>query len=241
MGVSVERFSYGETDFEFVLTLLSCFLIKSYPQAPLTDRLPNGGRAVNLPNAEGIEFGTLGIHHIDNVGREGLSNDQTFTRVHRMSNPCTLKINELVIGVTSTDILFHLNADETNGNLEPGSRLGRIAQHLLQQQSFYPLFPPPANAAMAANLDLKHMDQWRMPCQPDLLIVPSKLTCFARTVLDGTVVVNPGHLARGTTGGSYAIMEVHPIKRETLESAGGDDVEMEHNVQDRIRVEIKRI
>ncbi len=138
MGVSVERFSYGETDFEFVLTLLSCFLIKSYPQAPLTDRLPNGGKAVNLPNAEGIEFGTLGIHHIDNVGREGLSNDETFTRVHRMSNPCTLKINELVIGVTSTDILFHLNADETNGNLEPGSRLGRIAQHLLQQLQWLP-------------------------------------------------------------------------------------------------------
>jgi DNA polymerase alpha subunit B len=196
---------------------------------------------VNLPNAEGLEFGTLGLHHIEHVGREGTRLHEAPTRVHCLSNPCTLKINELVLGVTSTDILFHLNADETNGNLEPGSRLGRIAQHLLQQQSYYPLFPPPASLAMAANLDLKHMDQWSMPCQPDVLIVPSKLTCFARTVLNGTVVVNPGHLSRGITGGTYAVMEVHPIKRETLETAGGGEVEMEHNVQDRIRVEIKRI
>ena len=81
--------------FEFVSHFALLFPSYSYPQAPLTDRLPNGGKAVNLPNAEGIEFGTLGIHHIDNVGREGLSKDETFTRVHRMSNPCTLKINEL--------------------------------------------------------------------------------------------------------------------------------------------------
>jgi DNA polymerase alpha subunit B len=233
---------YCECYFEVLASDTDPFLCHSYPQAPLTDRLPNGGKAVNLPNADGLEFGTLGLHHINAVGHEaGAFQDETFTRVHRMPNPCTLKLNELIVGVTSTDIMFHLSTDETNGNLEPGSRLTRIAQHLLQQQSYYPLFPPPANESMAANLDMKHMEQWRMPCQPDLLIVPSKLTCFARPVLDSTVVVNPGHLTRGTTGGSYAVMDIYPIKRETLESAGGDDVEMEHNLQDRIRVEIKRI
>lgn len=212
-----------------------------YPQAPLTDRLPNGGKAANLPNAEGLEFGTLGLHHIEQVGREGLRLSDAPTRVHCVPNPCTLRINELVVGVTSTDVLFHMNADETNANLEPGSRLARIAQHLLQQQSYYPLFPPPASLSMAANLDLKHMEIWNMPCQPDLLIVPSKLTCFARSILDSTVVVNPGHLSKGTTGGTYAVMEVHPIKRDTLETVGGDDIELAHNVQERVRVEIKRI
>lgn len=158
-----------------------------------------------------------------------------------MSNPSTIKVNEVVIGVTATDTLMHINTDETSANLEPGSRLFRIAQHLLQQRSFYPLFPPPAAPTMQTNLDLKHMEQWRMPCQPDILIVPSKLTSFARPVLDSTVVINPGQLARGTTGGTYAVMDIHPIKRETLEGAGGSDVQMEHGVQDRVRVEIKRI
>jgi DNA polymerase alpha subunit B len=204
----------------------------------LADRLPNGGKAIKLPKAEGIEFGTLGLHHIENAGG-GSSKDAP--RVHLVSNPCTLKINELVIGLTATDSLFHISADETNGNLEPGSRLGRIAQHLIQQQSYYPLFPAPASPSMSVNLDLKHMEQWNMPCQPDLLVVPSKLTCFARTVLDKTVVVNPGQLTKGTTGGTYALMEIHPFKRETLENAGGNDVQMEHALPDRIRVEIKRI
>ena len=156
-------------------------------------------------------------------------------RIHCVSNPCTFRINEIVVGVTSTDAIFHMSADETNANLEPGSRLGRIAQHLVQQRSFYPLFPP------SANLDLRRMHEWTMPVQPDLLIVPSKLTSFVRTVLESTVVVNPGHLSRGTTGGTYALMDVHPMKRETLESAGGETVEMAHSLPDRVRVEIKRI
>jgi DNA polymerase alpha subunit B len=197
----------------------------------LTDRLSAGGKSLELPNADGIETGTLGMQYIETVGREGGG----ATRIHRVSNPCTLKINELFVGVTSTDVLFHINGDEASGNLEPGSRLGRISQHLLQQRSYYPLFPP----APDTNLDLKRMGQWKMPCQPDLLIVPSKLACFARTVLESTVVVNPGHLGKGTTGGTYAMMEIHPMKRETLETAG--DVEIPHSLHDRIVVDVKRI
>jgi DNA polymerase alpha subunit B len=156
-------------------------------------------------------------------------------RVHCVSNPCTLQINEVVIGVTGTDAIFHMSADETNGNLVPGSRLARISQHMLQQQSYYPLFPP----AHGTNLDLKQMKHWNMPCQPDLLIVPSKLTSFARPVLD-TVIVNPGQLSKNTTGGTFSVMEIHPMKREDLENAG-DDVELDHNISERLRLEIKKI
>jgi len=203
-----------------------------YPQAPFTDRIP-GGSLLNIPGAEGIQVGTLGLDGIETVGRDGGSR-----RVHCVSNPCTLKINEVVVGVTATDSLFHISTDETSANLEPGSRLGRIAQHMLQQRSYYPLFP----ASAKTNLDLKRIDQWKMPCAPDLLILPSKLTPFARTVLDNsTVVVNPGHLTRDRMGGTYAAMDIHPIARETLENAGGDDVALKHSVQDRTRVEIKRV
>lgn len=188
---------------------------------------------MNIPGADGIEVGTLGLHHVETAGREGKGH----RRVHCVSNPCTLKINELVVGVTATDSLFHVSADETNASLEPGSRLARISQHMLQQRSYYPLFPPSQNA----NLDMKHMDQWTMPCQPDLLIIPSKLTSFARSVLGSSVAINPGHLSRDTTGGTFAMVEVHPMMRETLENAGGEDVLVKHNVSDRTRVEIRRI
>ena len=203
-----------------------------YPQAPFRDRLP-GGRSLTIPGAEGIEIGTLGLDNIETVGRGSGPR-----RVHLVSNPCTLKINEVIVGVTATDSLFHLSTDEVNANLEPGSRLCRIAQHMLQQRSYYPLFP----AAVGTNLDLKHMDQWKMPCAPDLLILPSKLAPFARTVLNNsTVVVNPGHLARERMGGTYAALDIHPIGRDLLENAGGDDVAMKHNLQDRTRVEVLRI
>lgn len=205
-----------------------------YPQAPFTDSRQGGGTILKIPSADGIEVGTLGLHHIETSGR----GERGSRRVHCVSNPCTLKINEVVIGVTSTDVLFHMSADETNANLEPGSRMGRLAQHMLQQRSYYPLFPGSSNT----NLDLKRMDQWKMPCAPDLLILSSKLAPFASTVLDNsTVVVNPGLLTRATMGGTYAVLDVHPLARETLENAGGDEVELKHNIQDRTRVEIKRI
>lgn len=65
----------------------------------------------------------------EHVGREGTQLHVAPTSVHCLSNPYTLEINELVWGVTSADILFHLNADKSNGSVEPGSRLRRIAQY----------------------------------------------------------------------------------------------------------------
>ena len=195
--------------------------------------MPNGGAATSVPGGEGVELGTLGLYSIQ-AGRNDVR-----SRLHCLSNPCTFKINEVVVGVASVDALFHISAEETNANLEPGSRLRRIAQHLLQQRSYYPLFPPPAS--MPTNLDLKFMEHWQIPCQPDLMIVPSKLTPFVSAIMDNTVAINPGHLGKGTTGGTYAVLEIHPITRELLENAGGDDVQLPHAIQDRTRVEIKRI
>jgi DNA polymerase alpha subunit B len=109
---------------------------------------------------------------------------------------------------------------------------------MVQQRSYYPLYPPPAS--MPTNLDLKQIDGFKMPCRPDILIVPSRLTAFASLVLDSTVVVNPGHLTKGSTGGTYAIMDIHPIKREKLDDAA-DDVLLQHCLNDRVNVEVKRI
>lgn len=244
-----------------------------YPQPPLADRLPNGGRELNLPSAEGITYGSLGLQHVETAGlEEGApttagrkSTDAAAKakskRIHCVPNPCTLRINDLTIGLTSTDVLLHMSQDEANANLEPGSRMSRLAQHLVQQRSYYPLFPPPAPSSAAAgattapNLDLAHAEGWSMPVQPDVLLVPSKLAAFARPVLDRTVAINPGAISRGTTGGTYAVLDVHPARRETLEGmadagvgenggesgAGSDEQQQRQGAQDRIRVEVKRI
>ena len=35
-----------------------------------------------------------------------------FFQIHMMSDPCTVLINDVCFGLTSTDILFHLGAEE---------------------------------------------------------------------------------------------------------------------------------
>lgn len=183
-----------------------------------------------MKGSEGIEYGTLGLHRI---GKHSCHNKLKI--IHCMSNPCTIKINEIVIGIVAQDVLFDISADETNANLEPGSRLSRICQHMLHQRSYYPLFPGSPNS----NLNLKQMKHWRIPCSLDLLIAPSKLTAFARQVSDHTIAINPGHLCRETTGGQYAVIEIHPIKRDTLEDSA--ETSVLHKIKDRTIVEIKRV
>jgi len=95
---------------------------------------------------------------------------------------------------------------------------------------------------MEVHLDLTRSDSLELPCQPDLFFVPSKLTTFCKCIFDKTVLINPGHLVKGSTGGSYADILIHPMKRETLEAIlDTEDVELAHDVQDRIRVDIKKI
>jgi DNA polymerase alpha subunit B len=201
-----------ETQIVLVPSVEDAFLDSVYPQPPIVD-----------VESTMLEFGGL-----------GLNDDNLKKRVHCVSNPATLKINELVIGVTSTDVLFHINCDSTSANLPGSGRLARMAQHLIQQRSYYPLFP----AAKGACLDLSQQECWEMPVQPDILIVPSKLNPFVKDVMD-SVVVNPGALTKNTTGGTFAVLDVHPWK--SGEGLGEEDEEAENGVKDRVRVDIKRI
>jgi DNA polymerase alpha subunit B len=222
-----------QTQFILVPSLDDATHESVYPQPPFQVTSPV---QLGVPGAERVEVGTIGIQIIENANRQpGVKYPQ---RVHCVSNPCTFQINEVVFGITSSDVLFHISADETNGNLETGTRMSRIAQHLIQQRSYYPLFPGSANT----NLNLTYMNKWQMPCAPDVLILPSKLSPFCCPVLDrSSVVINPGHLARANMGGTYAIMDIYPISREELEKSGGDDVQLKHGIHDRTYVEIKRI
>ncbi|KAL7527113.1 hypothetical protein ACHAXR_001811 [Thalassiosira sp. AJA248-18] len=228
-----------KTQFVLVPSMEDAFVDSVYPQVPFEDKVTG----IKVPKGLEGEFGDLGLKYIESAGREDIKKSSGSSdhhqRVHCVSNPCTLQINDVTIGITSTDVLFHISSDECNANLEPGTRLSRIAQHLIQQRSYYPLFP----AAKGASLDLTKSAEWEMAVQPDILIVPSKLASFARKVCDTTVVVNPGELTKNITGGTYAVMDVHPMKREVLEKGMEEEEKggLEKGVHDRVRVDIRRI
>ncbi|EDO41269.1 predicted protein [Nematostella vectensis] len=131
--------------------------------------------------------------------------------IHFVSDPCTLLVGNVTIGLTSTDVLLNLGSEETA--CPPGSsdRLGRLVKHILHQHSFYPLNPPNEEV----NVDYERLSHHgTLPCSPDLLVLPSDLRYFTKNIL-GSLCVNPGRLAKGQVGGTYARILIQPDSSHT--------------------------
>ncbi|KAJ3368888.1 DNA-directed DNA polymerase alpha subunit pol12 [Allomyces arbusculus] len=180
--------------------------------------------------------------------------------VRMLPNPVQFTWHELVVGVGTRDALFDVAAAElvtappAHGN---DDRVARAARNVLEQRSFYPLNPPPENTAP---VDLARAAQLELQVTPDLLIMPSLLrhcvkalpTTDATATADtdaATLLVNPGQVARGASGGTVAWITVHPYAsaflRELVAQAEADGDEAAeytyHGVHQRARVEIVRI
>ncbi|KAK2489615.1 hypothetical protein MC885_010279 [Smutsia gigantea] len=121
------------------------------------------------------------------------------TRVHLVSEPCSISINGVTFGLTSTDLLFHMGAEEISCSSGTSDRFSRILKHILTQRSYYPLYPPQEDMA----IDYENFCAYaQLPVTPDILIVPSELRHFVKDIL-GCVCVNPGRLTKGQVGGTF--------------------------------------
>ncbi|KAI8986107.1 DNA polymerase alpha, subunit B [Trametes punicea] len=154
-------------------------------------------------------------------------------RIRMLPNPARFTINGLHLAVSSVDVLFHLRKEEffqrageidplpATSSLDTPDAMANLCRHILQQRSFYPIFPVPFDLAHEVNLDVTHsdmlylcpqddndddrdgqLDPSRARCAPDVLIVPSRLKHFSK-VVDNTVAINPGWLTKST----YAVLE----------------------------------
>lgn len=139
------------------------------------------------------------------------------SRVHLCSNPCQFLINDVAFAVTTTDVLFHLRKEELplSGNqIDPAAKssetgdgaLANACRHLLQQRSFYPLFPVPESLSHDVNLDISHSGLLKLGktsgsavSAPDVLVLPSRLKQFSKN-LNETVVMNPSTVNKGSFG-----------------------------------------
>ena len=91
-------------------------------------------------------------------------------------------------------------------------RLSRLSSHVLTQRTFLPIFPAPPSAGQpppAVDV-VASLSTATLAAAPDVLILPSDLSPFAKPADAGVVAVNPGRLARMKAGGSYATIVVHP-------------------------------
>ncbi|XP_048732444.1 DNA polymerase alpha subunit B-like [Ostrea edulis] len=128
-----------------------------------------------------------------------------YPNVRFMPDPCVVNINNVIFGITSADIMFQLGAEEISFN-PPGAsdRMARLAEHLLTQQNFYPLYPSPEDV----NIDYEVFDLYsRMPSTPHVLILPSDLKQFTKDI-KGCCCINPGRLARGQAGGTFSRLQI---------------------------------
>ncbi|KAM9258895.1 DNA polymerase alpha subunit B [Morus bassanus] len=120
-------------------------------------------------------------------------------RVHFVPDPCTLDVDGIVLGLTSTDLLLHMGAEEISSSSGISDRFTRILKHILTQRSYYPLYPP----SEELNVDYENFYSYAsLPVTPDVLVTPSELRYFIKDVL-GCVCINPGRLTKGQVGGTY--------------------------------------
>uniref|UniRef100_A0A8C3WPG4 DNA polymerase alpha subunit B n=1 Tax=Catagonus wagneri TaxID=51154 RepID=A0A8C3WPG4_9CETA len=125
-------------------------------------------------------------------------------RVQFVSEPCTLSVNGMIFGLTSTDLLFHMGAEEISSSSGSSDRFSRILKHILTQRSYYPLYPPQEDVA----IDYERFYAYaQLPVTPDVFIAPSELRYFVKHVL-GCVCVNPGRLTKGQVGGTFGRLYV---------------------------------
>jgi len=134
--------------------------------------------------------------------------------VQLMGNPCVIRINEILVGVCTADPIRSLSGNEASRTT--GDRITRLASHVVQQRSFYPLFPP----AEGCQLSMANVNYLGLEQTPDVLLLPSQLNPFAKRIGD-VLCVNPGKLTKGSGPGTFARLTVHPVVRHLRSGPAG--------------------
>eukprot|EP00873_Tetraselmis_striata_P017967 jgi/Tetstr1/438231/TSEL_002883.t1 len=129
-----------------------------------------------------------------------------------LPNPASWTAGGVAYGACTTDVLRHLSAADIRKGAQ--DRVAQLASYALDQGSFYPLYPPAPGVNLDASLASEHL---AMPSRLDILLAPSDLGPCAKAVRPAggqaaAVVVNPGRLAKGAGGGSFAHLHVHAPK-----------------------------
>ncbi|KAK9453531.1 DNA polymerase alpha subunit B N-terminal-domain-containing protein [Dipodascopsis uninucleata] len=165
-----------------------------------------------------------------------------------LCNPAFIAANSTVFAVANIDTLMQLVKVEcmyrdVSDKTAENSAFVRAIRCILQQRSLYPVFPSQAGVPQ----EISYMGLAEMNiARPDVLIVPSEQKYFAK-VVDNVVAINPGVLTKARAAGTYALLDIAPIKdfESRLGSAPNPESDPEklmmHRVWERCRVDIKKI
>ncbi|KAK2707147.1 DNA polymerase alpha subunit B-like [Artemia franciscana] len=121
-----------------------------------------------------------------------------------VSDPVKMRIEDLKVNLTSSDIFRHLTDQEIKYGGTYASREERILQYLLEQKSMYPLYPP----SLHMNIDYVQWENYaRIEETPHIIVLPSDYKGFIKAV-NGILFVNPERLVKNDSGGTFARIAV---------------------------------
>ncbi|MCI24324.1 DNA polymerase alpha subunit B, partial [Trifolium medium] len=84
------------------------------------------------------------------------------------------------VGCCTLDVLKQISGEEISriaADGKPIDRLSRLANHILNQQSFYPLYPPAESVPLDFSLAPEAL---QLSLVPDVLILPSDIKYFVK-------------------------------------------------------------
>ncbi|KAI7549379.1 DNA polymerase alpha 70 kDa subunit [Hortaea werneckii] len=186
--------------------------------------------------------------------------------VHVVTNPILLSINEILVGISTQDILSELRRENVSVS-SPSQQshaedtLARLTRHVIDQRHFFPLFPPQSREnlpaltrisgevpnpgseerlPLGACVDLSYVKlaEW-VNVRPDLLVLPSALSPFAK-VVEGVTALNPGPLMKKRGAGTFAALAIQP-RQLTEEEREAAETPVGHLLYERARVDVVKI
>ncbi|KAJ3559477.1 hypothetical protein NM688_g320 [Phlebia brevispora] len=191
----------GDLDKDCTTIFREIFLTKL---SELLDELP-GSIALIVPSVRDI----LNEHAVFPQGEFRFEHVHD-SRISTLSNPCCFDVNGISFGATSVDVLFHLRKEEyfkqasaiapIGSKEQPHDAMANLCYHIVQQRSFYPIFPVPLDLTHEVNLDISHSDALHFNGpegeMPNILFLPSKLKQFVKYIED-MIVINPSTIVKG--------------------------------------------
>ena len=149
------------------------------------------------------------IHHFEPLPQAPFAQNfiptSVFPSFLSVSNPCLVQMNELKVGLVNTDIIKDLCSSMYPKNMEP-PKIDLSLKALLEQRSFYPLFPGNSDVP----IEYEQIEKLFITEQPDLLITSSDLIQFVKTI-EGVVCINPGAIFKNDQAGTYCTLTIEPF------------------------------
>lgn len=105
-------------------------------------------------------------------------------RVNMLPDPCFISLNEIVVGISSHDIMYQLSREQISHNVKK-PLAERLPTYLMEQRHFFPLYPALSREKLSQTgskatgdcIDLGYLKlgEWSS-YRPDILFLPSMLT-----------------------------------------------------------------